>query len=69
MSKKEKKVLNTDSPEWQLFQNMKSAKLAVSGYIKDAERYTAMAETSRKKYEQYHEALVKLIPDFNEDDY
>jgi hypothetical protein len=69
MSKKEKKVLNSDSPEWQLFQNMKSAKLSILSHIKDAERSTAMSENSRKKYEQYHEALVKLIPDFNEDDY
>lgn len=69
MSKKEKKVLNSDSPEWQLFQNMKSAKLSVAGHIKDAERSMAMSESARKKYDQYREALEKLIPNFNEDDY
>lgn len=69
MSKKEKKKFDDNSPEWQLFQNMKSNKLLVGTYTKDAERYTAMAAAARQKYESYKEALNKLSPDFNEDDY
>lgn len=64
-----KKSFETNSPEWQLHENMKSNRLLVGSYIKDAERSTQMAEAARKKYELYKEALLKLDPDFNEDDY
>ena len=64
-----KKTYETNSPEWQLLENMKSNKLLVGTYIKDAERYTAMSEAVRTKYEAYRDALTKIDPDFNENDY
>lgn len=69
MSKPEKMSYDPNLPEWQLFQNMKSNKLLVGTYIKDAERYTQMSEAARKKYELYLDALLKLDSDFNEDNY
>lgn len=69
MSKKEKKSFDTNTPEWQILENLKSNKMLVGNYIKDAERFTAMAETARKKYESYLAAMIKLVPDFNEEDY
>lgn len=50
----------TNSPEWQLYENMLSLEAQARAYAQDAERYTSLAASCRTKAQRYSEALKKL---------
>ena len=49
-----------DTPEWQLWENWTSQLLLVAAYTSDIERYEQLRAATKKKAEQYHNALMKL---------
>lgn len=49
-----------ETPEWQLFENMKGSELAAVAFQADAERYIAKAEAARAKAAAFRTALEKL---------
>lgn len=63
MSKEEKNPYDTESPEWQLWENMKSSLLKSLAFANDAERYTRLSQEAREKSERYREALDRLSGD------
>ena len=55
-----KDPVEASTPEWQLWENITSARLAAISYEQDAERFTVKAQESREKAELYQAALAKL---------
>ena len=51
---------SSDTPEWQLFENAKSAELAARAFAADAERYAKLSQAAREKAERFAAALEKL---------
>ena len=49
-----------ETPEWQLFESMKSAELAAIAFDADVTRYQQKAADMRNKAIIYREALEKL---------
>lgn len=49
-----------ETPEWQLFEAMVSAKRAAAAYDADATRYMRLSQQSRIKEATYRAALLKL---------
>lgn len=52
----------SDTPEWQLFENIKGSEALARALTADAERATKNAQTAREKAQRYREALAKLDP-------
>lgn len=63
-----KNPFDTNTPEWQLFENMKSSELLAVSQSGDAERYALLAAKSREKAGLFKEALTKLSPDLFKDE-
>ena len=51
---------NSDTPEWQLFENAKGSEALIASYTADAQRFTEKAQAARQKAERYWAALEKL---------
>jgi hypothetical protein len=60
MSERGKNPYEQDSPEWQLWENMTSARLQSLAYARDAERYSKLSSETREKAERYEATLAKL---------
>lgn len=56
----ERNPYSPETPEWQLFENMKSLELAAAAFQADAERYIQKAADARVKSERYRDALGVL---------
>jgi hypothetical protein len=56
----EKNPHNSDTPEWQLWENMQSSLLQATAHAQDAERSTKKAGEARDKADRYKAALEKL---------
>lgn len=50
----------SDTPEWQLWENMTSCYLQAQAYAADAERYQKLSQTSREKGDKFKVALERL---------
>lgn len=50
----------TDSPEWQLFENMRGSELAAQAFQADSERALAKAAALRAKADRFRRALDAL---------
>lgn len=50
----------SDTPEWQLFENMKGSEAQERAYYSDADRLTSLAQKAREKADKYREALKIL---------
>lgn len=59
----DKNPYKDNSPEWQLWQQMRAAELLVGTYTADAERYARKAEEQRQRFLDYKAALDKLTGD------
>lgn len=51
----------SDSPEWQLWEQMNHARHLADAYEKDSARYSAMAAKSREKFLKFKEVLHKIV--------
>lgn len=60
MSNAHKNPYNSDSPEWQLFENMVGAERLANVNYEDAHRSTQRAAEARAKADRYREALSIL---------
>ena len=49
-----------NTPEWQLFANMKQQEHLVNVYHDDVERYTEKRDKAAKMFDRYKNALDKL---------
>ena len=56
-----KNTFANNTPEWQLFENMKGAEHLVVSATDDAERAIAKASAAREKASLYRAALEKLM--------
>lgn len=56
----EKNPYETDSPEWQLFENATSLEKQALAADADSERYMKVAVERRAKAQRYRDALEKL---------
>jgi hypothetical protein len=56
----EKNPYASDTPEWQLWENMTGCLQTMRAYMADAERYTKMAADQREKAARFQVALKKL---------
>jgi cytochrome c556 len=60
MAADDKNPYDPDTPEWQLWENMRGAERSERAYIADADRYTKMAAAQRQKAAAFKTALGKL---------
>lgn len=56
----EKNTYTSNTPEWQLFENMRSNEMLVKTYTEDIERYEEKRKDAAEKAERYRKALDKL---------
>ena len=64
--KNEKNTYNSGSPEWQIFERIKSAQLLNLTHQADAERSQSLAAKALNDAEVFMTALKKLDPTFSE---
>lgn len=57
----EKNTFDPNTPEWQLFEGMRSAEAQSRAYAADAERYLRMSADANTKAEKYRDALARLV--------
>jgi hypothetical protein len=58
--KDDKNPYDSETPEWQLWENMTSSARQSLAYAADAERYTKLSQAAREKSEKYRLALARL---------
>lgn len=58
----EKNPYKDTTPEWQLWENMKSSRSLSLSYANDAARYAKLSQEAREKADLYEAALEKLKP-------
>lgn len=56
----DKNKYDPNSPEWQLFENMRGAEALERSYTADAEKATVRAKEAREKAERFRAALNVL---------
>lgn len=60
MASETKNPHDAESPEWQLWENMRGAELAAAASQADADRSLKKASELRAKADRYRDALAKL---------